>query len=82
MNTREEVFETFSKLVGIERESLLETTVIADVVVDSLKYFELFLELERGLGKKLSFEQVASITTLGDVITFIETEKNVADSEK
>lgn len=82
MSTREEVFGTFSRLIGVDKDLLTETTIIADVVPDSLKYFELFLELEKGMGKKLSFEEVVAITTLGDVIDFINKEQHATDSKK
>ncbi len=75
MDTKEDVLEKFSKLLKLDRSSLSEDTVIADVVRDSLAYFELFLELEKNIGKKLSFEDVIDITTLRDVVIFFDREK-------
>lgn len=82
MNAHDEVFEIFSKLTGTEKSLLADDTLIADIVQDSLKYFELFLELERGLNRKLSFEQVAEIITLGDVVAFINSETNAGNTKK
>ncbi len=72
MNVKERVFNIFSETLGIPRESINEQTVIVDVVPDSITYFELFLELEKELNKKLSFELVINIKTLGDIVSFIE----------
>lgn len=72
MNLKERVFIRFSEMLKLPRTSINEGTIIADVVPDSITYFSLFLELEKELHKKLSFEFVTSIKTLGDAISFIE----------
>jgi acyl carrier protein len=72
MDIKERVFVRFSELLKIPRESLTAQTVITEIVPDSLTYFSLFLELEKELNKRLSFEMVASITTIGDAVSFIE----------
>lgn len=82
MNTQTQVFERFAEIIGVGRESLSQETVIADIVRDSLTYFELFLELEKELNKSLSFDDVIEIKTLGDAIAFIEQEKHAPDTKK
>jgi acyl carrier protein len=76
LDLKERVFSKVSQLIKKPVGSISPDMVIADIVPDSITYFTLFLELEREIGKKLTFETVISIRTLGDVIAFIEKEKN------
>jgi acyl carrier protein len=82
MDAKNLVFERFSKVLGVPMETLSEDMAIAEAVDDSLTYFELFLELEKELGKSVSFEEVIAIKTLGDAVLFVDKEKNVIRSEK
>ena len=72
MTIKESVLDRISILLHIPKNKLTEDTVLAEIVEDSLMYFELFLELERAIGKNMSFEEALSITTIGDVVSCIE----------
>ena len=81
MDLQEQVITRFSDLLSVPRETLSKDTVIAEVVKDSLHYFELFLELEKALNTKLSFDDVVGIQTINDVVSFIE-HTHVTHTEK
>lgn len=72
MTIEERVLQRVSELLSVPVAQLTKETKLADIVPDSLTYFSLFLELEHQLNKKLSFEEVLTITTLGDVVHFVE----------
>ncbi len=75
MKDKETIFSLFASTLKIKRNLVNENTIISEVVPDSLTYFELFIQLEKIIGKTLDFESVVTINTLGDAHNYIK--KNV-----
>ena len=75
MKDKETIFSVFASTLKIKRDLVSESTIISEIVPDSLTYFELFIQLEKIIGRPLDFESVITIHTLGDAHNYIK--KNV-----
>lgn len=76
-NITERVMKVVSDQLGFDPEKLtLETSFINDLGSDSLDLVELVMQLEDEFGIQVDEEKRDSIQTIGDVITYIESELN------
>ena len=70
----EKVKEVISEQLGIDDTDSIttETTFIDDLGVDSLDIVELIMALEEEFDMEIPEEEAEKITSVGDVVTYIE----------
>ena len=72
----ERVIELTAETLGAEAESITEATSFTeDLHADSLDLFELAMALEEEFSVEIPSEDLEKITTIGDVIAYIEEHK-------
>ncbi|NLW16458.1 MAG: acyl carrier protein [Firmicutes bacterium] len=75
MNTIEKVKEIIAEQLGLEvAEVTAEARVTDDLGADSLDMVELVMELEEVFGLKIAEEEMEHISTVQDVVNYIEGE--------
>lgn len=69
----EKVKEIVAESLGVEIDTLTETSSFKeDLGADSLDLFELVMALEEEYGVEIPTEDLEQITTIGDVIKYLE----------
>ncbi len=71
MSSKEYVINTIASIAKVDPEKIFEETKLADIAHDSIKLFELFIYLEKELQGTLTYEDVAHVESVGDVIQFV-----------
>lgn len=72
----EEMKEMIAEQLNCEESSITETTSFKDDLgADSLDLFELVMALEEEYGVEIPTEDLEQITTIGDVVKYIEEHK-------
>lgn len=64
------VLHIISNTLDIPHADIELTAKLTDLVKDSIQLFELLIRLEDGFGKKVSYEDVANIEKVEDIIEF------------
>lgn len=59
-----------------ESEVSMETRIKEDLNADSLDVVELIMDLEDALGVKVDDDQAAGMSTVADIVKYIEANKN------
>jgi acyl carrier protein len=80
-----EIFEEVKTIIAdelnlSEEEKLgikMETRIIEDLKADSMEQFYLIESFSTKFGAMISDKDAQGIKTVGDVVTFIETKKNI-----
>lgn len=69
------VKEALIDVLGLDEDVKINESdrIIEDLEADSLDYAELVIKLEKTYNVKISDEQLAGKSTVGDIIDFIET---------
>ena len=69
------VKEALIDVLGLDEDAKINESdrIIEDLEADSLDYAELVIKLEKTYNVKISDEQLAGKSTVGDIINFIET---------
>ena len=69
------VKEALIDVLGLDGDAKINESdrIIEDLEADSLDYAELVIKLEKTYNVKISDEQLAGKSTVGDIIDFIET---------
>ncbi len=71
--TFEEVKATLVELLGVEESKItLDAKFREDLEADSLDLVELIMAFEEKFGSEISDEDAQKITTVGELITYIE----------
>jgi acyl carrier protein len=75
MNVYDEVKKAICKVApGLDENKIVPSALLKeDLEIDSLDRVELTLELENALGFYVMDEEVGNITTVGDIVSLIET---------
>ena len=68
-----EVIETVKSILGKRKDvsKLQETDLLTDIGLDSLDLVEVMIEIETALNIEFSSDEIASLTTLKDVVDLI-----------
>jgi acyl carrier protein len=75
-NTFDEVKAIIIDLLGVEEAKIKpEARFREDLEADSLDLVELIMKFEDVFGTEISDEDAQKITTVGDAVTFVETQK-------
>ncbi len=78
-STEERVREIIVELLGVEPEMVKpEARFREDLEADSLDLVELIMEFEQEFGGEISDEQAQNIETVGQAITYIDTQMKPA----
>lgn len=72
MISKEYIIEVIAGVVAIDPAEITPETKLVDIAKDSIKLFELFIRLENELQGALTYEEIAHIESVGDVILFVE----------
>jgi acyl carrier protein len=73
--THEEVESKVCQLIAEQlgtRDFTMDSEIVADLDADSLDVIELTIALEENFGIQISDEEAEKLTTVGDVIEYIE----------
>ena len=69
----EEVKEIIDENLGVDADTITEESSFKDDLgADSLDLFELVMALEEKYGKEIPSEDLEQLTTVGDVIEYLE----------
>ena len=72
----ERIIEMTAEALGADAENMTaETSFKADLGADSLDLFELVMALEEEYGVEIPTEDLENISTIGDVVKYIEEHK-------
>lgn len=72
----EDVIKVVAESLGVEADTITaETSFKEDLSADSLDLFELVMALEEEFGVEIPTEDLEQITTVGDVVKYIEAHK-------
>lgn len=71
-SSRDLVLSSISKTLNIPKESIHDDINLSELTHDSIKLFELFLQLEEFLDMTFEFEDIEHVKTVGSVIEFID----------
>ena len=77
---KEEIFEKLKELVvdqlGVEEDEVtMEASMQDDLGADSLDLVDLVMSVEEEFGVKVADEDLENITTVGDIVDYIEENK-------
>lgn len=73
----EQVAKIIADHFGVsESDITLETKIKEDLNADSLDVVELIMDLEDALGVKVDDEQAAGMTTVADIVKYVEANQN------
>ena len=73
-DTLEQVQEIITELLGVDtKEVVLEARFREDLGSDSLDLVELIMAFEDKFGGEISDEEAQEITTVGEAVTYIDT---------
>ncbi len=75
MDSKDQVINAIAEIVNLPKEAINEDTKLSDIAHDSIKLFELFIRLENEMEGTLTYDEVAHIESVGDVIRFIDLNK-------
>ncbi len=75
MDSKDQVIKAIAEIVNLPKEVINEDTKLSDIAHDSIKLFELFIRLESEMKGTLTYDEVAHIESVGDVIRFIDLNK-------
>lgn len=70
METQRKVFSITSEVLKIPTETIGLKSNLIDLVEDSIQLFELLIRFEKEIGQKISYEDIVSIETVEDIISF------------
>lgn len=73
-----EVRSIISKTLGVPPDSFSLADPISGLAADSLQLFELLLALEAWYEQSVAYEDLASIVTVGDIVTYVHAKKGLA----
>ena len=72
----EKVMEIIAEQLGIDATDItLESRLTEDLKADSIDIVALIMDLESEYGIEISDEELLTLKTVGDVVTFIEARK-------
>ena len=73
MHTRDIVIKTVAETLDIPRISIHDDSKLVDIAKDSIALFELLISFEKLLGQRVTYEKIAHIETVGDIIAYADT---------
>lgn len=76
-NVQEEVIEIIVEQLGVDRDQISQDKkIVEDLKADSLDVTEFIMTLEEKYGCEISEEDAEKLLTVGDVIAYIDANKN------
>ncbi|MBI5405979.1 acyl carrier protein [Candidatus Kaiserbacteria bacterium] len=68
---RDTVISLIAGTLKVPAADIRDSSKLADIAPDSIALFELLVRLEKELGRRVEYEEIAHIETVGDVITYV-----------
>jgi len=76
MSIQQEVIDIVAEQLGVDKNEITpDTSFVEDLNADSLDLTELIMTFEEHFGCEISDEEAAKLTTVGQAISYIETNK-------
>ena len=72
MGSKEYIIDIIAGIVELNPKEITEETKLVDIAHDSIKLFELFIRLENQLEGARTYDEIAHIESIGDVVRFID----------
>lgn len=77
MSTEQEVIDIVVEQLGVDKEDVtLEKSFVEDLNADSLDLTELIMTFEEHFGCEISEDAAEKLKTVGNVVTYINNQKN------
>ena len=79
MSTEQEVIDIVIEQLGVDKEDVtLNKSFVEDLNADSLDLTELIMTFEERFGIEISEDQAEKMKTVGDVVKYLDKQKNKA----
>lgn len=72
MELHDTVIGIIAETLNAPRAEIRDDSKLVDLAKDSIALFELLIQLEGTLGRRVKYEDIAHIETVGDVIAYIK----------
>lgn len=77
---KEEIYAQVTKVIvetlGIDASKIKPEITIEELCTDSIQIFSLIMAFEKEFQRKVEYEDLIKIETVGDIISFIEKTRN------
>lgn len=70
MKSKKLVVEILKNVLNIPESEIKPDSKLTDLVNDSIQLFELLVRFEKELDRQISYEEIANLETVGDIINF------------
>lgn len=72
------VIRIISETLNVPENKIRENDKLVELTQDSIQLFELLIRFEKELGRKVSYEDIADIERVGDVIQYAYAHQELA----
>lgn len=66
------VVDVIVKTLAIEKENVNFRSKVEDLCKDSIQIFSLIMAFEKEYGKKIEYDDIVKIETVGDIVEYVE----------
>jgi acyl carrier protein len=75
MDSLEKIRKILKEKLDTDPKDVLPQKALTELGLDSLDMYEMIYEIETEFGVKIPDSEIASLTTVGDLISFIDSKK-------
>ncbi len=68
----DEVRALISTVLGRAKEDVTESNTLSELSSDSIQLFELLIAFERQYGVAVNYDEVVTLSTVGDIVAYVE----------
>jgi len=72
MNSSQQISAIIAEVLKVPSASITPEAKLLDLAPDSIALFELLLRFESMLGRRIAYEEIANVETVGDIMRFSE----------
>ena len=66
------VVDVIVKTLAIEKESVNSQSKVEELCKDSIQIFSLIMAFEKEYGRKIEYDDIVKIETVGDIVKYVE----------